>query len=97
MSRVHHLLIDAEYTFVGVENEILREEDAVTLETYYGDDIRELGRFAVVYNMPGYLPESDPVYFDDEAEAEQYVRECRLADEDARTTGYVYDIVDMAQ
>ena len=97
MSRVHSILIDAEYALVGIETEILREEDEVTLETYYGDDIRELGRFAVVYNAPGCLPECDPVYFDDEADAEQYVRECRLADEDARTTGYVYDIVDMAQ
>jgi hypothetical protein len=97
MSRVHHLLIDAEYTLVGIEAEILREEDDAVLETYFADDIRELGRFAVVYNAPGYLPECEPVYFDDEADAEQYVRECRLADEDARTTGYVYDIVDMAQ
>jgi hypothetical protein len=100
MSRVHHLLIDAEYTFVGVENEILREEDVYGLDTLAADDIddiRDIGRFAVVYNAPGYLPECEPVYFDDEAEAEQYVRECRLSDEDNRTTGYVYDIVDMAQ
>jgi hypothetical protein len=97
MSRIHSILIDAEYNLIGLEAEVLREEDAVTLETYYADDVRELGRFAVTYNMPGYLPESDPVYFDCEDDAEQYVRECRLADEDAHDTGYVYDIVDMAQ
>ena len=100
MFRVHHLLIDAEYSIVPTETEILREDDAYTLDTLDGagiDDIRDIGRFAVTYNMPGYLPECEPVYFDDRDDAEQYVRDCRLSDEDCRTTGYVYDIVDMAQ
>ncbi len=99
MSRVHSILLDCDYTLVG-ECEALRD-DGYTLDTFGADDIvdiRDIGRFAVVYNLPGYLPECEPVYFDSEEEAEQYVRDCRLADEDGTGRGgYVYDIVDMAQ
>ena len=48
--------------------------------------------YAVVENMPGYLPESEPVWFDSEAEAEAYAREREVELEP--DSAYIVDVIE---
>ena len=63
----------------------------------YADDIDGIGRFAVIYNLPGNLPECDPTYHETMDEAEQRLRELRAEGRElyGRNDPYVYEIVDM--
>jgi len=61
------------------------------------DEVSDLGRFAVVYSLPGCLPDAEPTFFDQRDEAEQYVRDLRLEGEDiyGRNDPYVYEVLDL--
>ena len=55
----------------------------------------ENGPWAVVVNMPGYLPEAEPAYFQTEAEAEAYATEERAELEEG--SPYIVDVVQVYQ
>lgn len=47
--------------------------------------------YAVVENMPGYMPEGDPVWFESKSEAEAYAKE--REDENGDDSAYVVDVI----
>src|SRR5215831_11246236 len=60
------------------------------------DDSPEDAKYAVVENMPGYLPESDPVYFDNVQDAEDYAREQEAELEEAGLSEtYIVDVIEL--
>ena len=82
------------------------EADATLAGEYYGGtEINPLNHkagthFIVTYNLPGCLPEAEPVWFDSLKEAETYIREqeAEYADqfedgEEITEDPYVFDIV----
>lgn len=98
----HHDLIDVSYDFVSLAMDEATGCDRLDCEGRewpdYSADIEEIGQYAVMFNLPGYLPDCEPEYFETLDEAEQRVRELRAEGRElyGNADPYVYSIEDMA-
>ncbi len=101
MSRFAVSQIDVSYDLVSLVLDEATGCDRLNEECHewpdYAEDIEGLGRFAVVFNLPGCLPDCDPDYFEERDEAEQRLRELMAEGRElyGHCDPYEYEIVDM--
>jgi hypothetical protein len=101
MSRFPVSLIEVHYDVVSLVLDEATACDRLTDDARewpdYSQDIESLGRFAVMFNLPGCLPDCDPDYFDTMEEAEQRIRELRAEGRElyGRNDPYAYSVVDV--
>lgn len=101
MSRFPVSMIDVSYDIVSLVLDEATACDRLDGEGIewpdFAEDIDGIGRFAVMHNLPGCLPDCDPEYFETIDEAEQRLQELRAEGRElyGRNDPYVYDIVDM--